>query len=548
MSDELQAWARVGATAVVAAIGTEAWPTTRAALVDMLARRGTVSSAAVHVDSMATVLTPMDGADRARFKAAALSYYEATLAEVLAAQPIAAADLAVLVVRVMDSLPGDARQSVQVNAADGQGHVHAVLSGVQQVFHQYAPPDDVVLPTAAGAAAGVAGALAGQSAAGKDAATPAPAPTSGTPGAPAPDLIEAQPSTPSASWPPPRPRTPPGGGTPVATTAAGASKLAAGFKMGLTALLAVGAAVAGTYAGVKVFGGSDEDCSSVVAGRPPAVVLEEATRRLDATSFAFSTGRGGLRVTGTADMPRRTVVFEQRAPGAAAVSGRIDDGVATLSGPAGVPADAVPGGVREDGVFVDAAQPTGIPRALATAQGAVRDGCRYEGSVAARTAGTLDAFTARIDGSGRLVSVTIDGSPELTAEYRDFGAVPGAGAGGDGKSPGARDTGTGSRADLSGEWRGTYDNVAPLPSSGPFAVRITQQGDRLEGDLRLSGTGCELDGPIQGTLEGTKIRFGSVGGSQSITFEGTVSGDRLSGTYTTTCLNSNGTWKAARAG
>lgn len=536
MSDELRSWAHVGAAAVVAAIGTEAWPATRAELVYLLARRGTVSDAGSHVDSMAGVLSARSGAERARYRDAALAYYQATFADVLSVHPVAAADIAVLVVRVMELLPGEVRQDmVQLNTADGHGHVHAVLSGEQHVYyHRHEAPNDVVVPTAAGAAAGAVGALAGKSASAQDTTVPVTGPTAGPSGAPAPDLTTGSP--------------PPGKPPPAAGSAAGASKAAIAVKTGLAALLALGAAAAGTYAAVSVFGGGGgEDCSSVVAGRPPSVVLEEAGRRLDATSFAFTADRGVLRVTGTADMPGATVVFRQSAPGTPGVSGRIEAGVATLNGAAGVPADAVPGGVRPDGVFTDAAQPTAIAHELAKTQGVVRDGCTFEGSLASPGAGGLTAFKARIDGGGRLVSVTIDGPPARNAEYRDFGTTPSAGAGGNGATPGGRRASDAPTPDLSGTWRGTYVNDAPFTVSGPFAVRITQQGDKISGDLKLSGTGCALDGPIQGTLEGTQIRFGAVNGGQNVSFEGTVADGGLSGTYTTTCLNSTGTWTAKRS-
>jgi hypothetical protein len=55
--------------------------------------------------------------------------------------------------------------------------------------------------------------------------------------------------------------------------------------------------------------------------------------------------------------------------------------------------------------------------------------------------------------------------------------------------------------------------------------------------------------PIQGTVVGSSIRFGTVG-STGITYTGTVSGNSMSGSYKLAAANGttfSGPWSAARS-
>jgi len=78
---------------------------------------------------------------------------------------------------------------------------------------------------------------------------------------------------------------------------------------------------------------------------------------------------------------------------------------------------------------------------------------------------------------------------------------------------------------LTGRWSGTYSGAY----SGTFKLKWRQTGQKLKGTIRISNPGSSL--PINGTLKGNKISFGTVG-SIAITYSGTVSGaSSMSGTY-----------------
>ena len=77
---------------------------------------------------------------------------------------------------------------------------------------------------------------------------------------------------------------------------------------------------------------------------------------------------------------------------------------------------------------------------------------------------------------------------------------------------------------VSGKWSGQYGGAF----NGTFALTWLQSGSTLTGHIHLSSAGGTV--PINGTVEGDSIRFGTVG-STAITYTGSVSGDSMSGTY-----------------
>jgi hypothetical protein len=88
---------------------------------------------------------------------------------------------------------------------------------------------------------------------------------------------------------------------------------------------------------------------------------------------------------------------------------------------------------------------------------------------------------------------------------------------------------------LSGKWKGTYGGAY----SGTFTLNWTEASSKLNGTIDLSQGGTTT---VQGTVEGSSIKFGTVGGAQVIKYTGTVSGDSMSGSYSTP--GGNGTWSA----
>ncbi len=72
---------------------------------------------------------------------------------------------------------------------------------------------------------------------------------------------------------------------------------------------------------------------------------------------------------------------------------------------------------------------------------------------------------------------------------------------------------------LSGKWRGQYSGAY----QGHFLLRWHQSGSRLIGTIALS-TPARGTVPIHGTVQGSTIKFGTVG-SEDITYSGSASGE-----------------------
>jgi hypothetical protein len=90
---------------------------------------------------------------------------------------------------------------------------------------------------------------------------------------------------------------------------------------------------------------------------------------------------------------------------------------------------------------------------------------------------------------------------------------------------------------LSGKWTGKYDGTF----SGTFTLTWVQAGSKLAGKINLSTSGTV---PVNGTVDGNAIKFGTVG-STAVKYTGTVSGDSMSGSYSTP--SGGGDWSAHRA-
>ena len=88
---------------------------------------------------------------------------------------------------------------------------------------------------------------------------------------------------------------------------------------------------------------------------------------------------------------------------------------------------------------------------------------------------------------------------------------------------------------LSGTWSGKYGGAY----HGTFILHWTQSGSRLSGTIKLSNPSSKPS--IKGTVHGSTIRFGTVGGA-AITYSGSVSGKSMSGHYQTP--GGGGSWSA----
>ena len=99
---------------------------------------------------------------------------------------------------------------------------------------------------------------------------------------------------------------------------------------------------------------------------------------------------------------------------------------------------------------------------------------------------------------------------------------------------------------LAGQWNGTWQNSQPDHASGTFTLKWTQTGSNLSGTITINGTPCLTGGTIAGTVNGGAISFGVVSGEVQVSYDGSVSGNKMQGTYATTCGNAKGAWAATK--
>jgi hypothetical protein len=98
---------------------------------------------------------------------------------------------------------------------------------------------------------------------------------------------------------------------------------------------------------------------------------------------------------------------------------------------------------------------------------------------------------------------------------------------------------TSDAAALSGTWAVKYSGAF----TGTFTLTWHGSGSTLSGNIRLTTAATTLH--LNGTVNGNKITFGTVG-STEITYHGTVSGDRMAGTYQVAGSH-GGPWSASRS-
>jgi hypothetical protein len=85
-------------------------------------------------------------------------------------------------------------------------------------------------------------------------------------------------------------------------------------------------------------------------------------------------------------------------------------------------------------------------------------------------------------------------------------------------------TTTAAASGLSGVWSGQYSGAY----QGTFTLTWAQAGTSLSGTIKLSSPPTTL--PIDGTVSGASIQFGTLG-SAAITYNGTIAGMSMSGSY-----------------
>lgn len=576
---------------LAAAIGTPAWAEARERVLGLLP--DDEPQVDERIDAWAAVAARHEGEGLTRYLTDSLPEWRELIERAVADDPERAEEARRFADSVQSLLPSPDGTTPQIAVATGHGTVNAVQNG--NIYYEVVlglaprPTRRTSLRKAAvitGSAATVT-AVGGHMAADHLATEAVKA--AGTPPAPGAPLADPVQVSTAATQ------------TAGSTSAAGASTAAA--KAGTTVLAKAAAAVtkALTFAGAgaagvsvpvlasvvtvvvvvtvtvtvvvpRVMGGAS--CDKAAEGRTAPAVLAEAARRVELTSFRYDVTRGRHHVAGAADPHARTAWFRQGLTGGPVTSGTIDRGRVVLPTGTTKPSGADPRWVRADGAFMDAVDPVAPARELRSVTRARREGCTFTGTLAptaepggssgsaepavarsesgfvepAAATSTPESdspavdFTARIDDVGRLVRLTTRAAGDrlaASARYWDFGltVTPSAPPSGDGSKP----SGT---ATLAGAWTGDWSTGF---GTGGFTADLSQDGNRLTGELKVDGVPCSLDGALNGTLDGDRITFGSVNSEKEITFTGSVDGDTMRGTFETDCYDASGPWTARRS-
>ncbi len=91
---------------------------------------------------------------------------------------------------------------------------------------------------------------------------------------------------------------------------------------------------------------------------------------------------------------------------------------------------------------------------------------------------------------------------------------------------------------VTGSWSGQYSG----PFNGTFTLTWTQTGSAVDGTIKLSSPADTLN--ISGNLTGNAISFGAVG---VVRYNGTISGNSMTGSYIDLANNQTGSWSATKS-
>jgi len=109
---------------------------------------------------------------------------------------------------------------------------------------------------------------------------------------------------------------------------------------------------------------------------------------------------------------------------------------------------------------------------------------------------------------------------------------------------------------IAGTWLGSWTNDNGLGSGG-FVLVATQKGKAFSGTIEVSGPTCVRQGTVQGLIDGTNVSWGVVAAERDVDFEGTLTGDSMSGAWSAIAcgppdrpanvvVTVTGTWEATR--
>ncbi len=102
--------------------------------------------------------------------------------------------------------------------------------------------------------------------------------------------------------------------------------------------------------------------------------------------------------------------------------------------------------------------------------------------------------------------------------------------------------------DLSGTWNATWTSRDGQIGQG--TMQLTQTATGITGTVLVSGSPCFVNGDVSGSLAGDELTGSMTAGGASVTFDTTVDGSQMSGTYDAVsagaCTGDTGTLIATR--
>lgn len=101
--------------------------------------------------------------------------------------------------------------------------------------------------------------------------------------------------------------------------------------------------------------------------------------------------------------------------------------------------------------------------------------------------------------------------------------------------------------DLGGKWSGMWADGTG-GSTGSLDLDWRQEGTNLTGAITIDGWSCLIGGVVSGITNGKAVQFMLRQRDIQVTYRGTVAGPIMSGTYSTNCDDSGGTWRVAKNG
>ena len=155
----------------------------------------------------------------------------------------------------------------------------------------------------------------------------------------------------------------------------------------------------------------------------------------------------------------------------------------------------------------------------------------------------LVVFTLTACGNGSTNMSTGNGGGQASTATTTTSVIVGETAPTQPPSPTTAQQGSGG---VSGIWNGQWANETPDNATGTFSWQLSQQGSTLTGNISIVGTPCLSGGSVTGSVNGTSINFGVIEGEVTVNYAGTISGDTMSGYYSTSCGKAFGNWQATK--